>query len=843
MDPPRNGEDLAPEHRIGDEGIGPPLVREIARLAMAGDEHRVVAQRPELAGDRVDQILMIALREVGAADRSLEQHVADDGELRRRMVEDDMAGRVAGAVIDVEHQLADGHGIAVDQPAARFERHPAHAILATVLGEPVDPEPIGLVRSLDPDAELGGELAREAAMVDMAMGDQDLLDRDFVLLRRRAQPVEIAAGIDEGAAHRLRAPEQAAILLERRDRHDRHAHRGIGHGRQIEGVADGGNMGLPQRAAGGMRIAMALPSAPFVLLDDARPGGAPARLYADPVEIVRADTPEQVLPALETLRAARGRGLDAAGYLRYEAAAALEPKLADLAAPGPLLWFGLFAGHRTVATEDLLPDPAGAWAGKPQPTITRQAYAERFARVAELIAAGDIYQANLTFRAAVATAGSPGALYALLRGRAAAGYGALVATGAEWLLSFSPELFFALEGGTLSARPMKGTAVRDSDPAQDAAHAEALRTDPKQRAENLMIVDLLRNDLSRVARAGSVAVPQLFHVEHYPTVHQMVSEIRAEIAADKDAVDALAALFPCGSITGAPKLRAMAIIADTEEAPRGIYTGAIGRLDANGDAKFNVAIRTLSLAGGDSTALLGLGSGVVADSDPELEWQECLAKGAFVTAGERVFDLIETMRFDPLDGIPLLERHLTRMKTSAETFGFAFDRHSVRNELQAATFRLRVASKVRLLLGPSGAIAIGISPLPEPPEQPVQVALQLRKVAPDDFRLAHKTSRRGFYDRARAASGAWEILFTDAEGFLTEGSFTNIFVARDGMLLTPPRTRGLLPGVLRAELIAQGRAVEQDLRPADLADGFMLGNALRGLVSAVTVAERAEGAL
>ncbi|MDP5280454.1 aminodeoxychorismate synthase component I [Sphingomonas sp. DG1-23] len=588
-----------------------------------------------------------------------------------------------------------------------------------------------------------------------------------------------------------------------------------------------------------MRIAMALPAPPFVLLDDARPGGAPARLYMDPVEIVRAGTPEQVLPALEMLRAARARGLHAAGYIRYEAAAGIEPKLAHLTASAPLLWFGLFDGYREIDPMALLPDPAGAWAGAPRPMVERGVYAERFAYVAECIEAGDIYQANLTFRAEVATLGSPAAVYALLRDRAAAGYGALIATGAEWLLSFSPELFFALEAGTLSARPMKGTALRDADPARDAANAAELRADPKQRAENLMIVDLLRNDLSRVARPGSVAVPRLFHVEHYPTVHQMVSEITAELASERDAVDALAALFPCGSITGAPKLRAMEIIAETEDAPRGVYTGAIGRLDANGDAMFNVAIRTLTMAGGDSIAVLGLGSGVVADSDPEQEWQECLAKGAFVTAGERPFDLIETMRFDPLDGMPHLERHLSRMKDSAAMFGFAFDRHSVRNELQAATFRLRAASRVRLLLAPSGAIAIGISPLPDPPEQPVRVALRPLEVAPDDFRLRHKTSRRGFYDRARAGTDAWEVVFTDRDGFLTEGSFTNVFVERDGKLLTPPLARGLLPGVLRAELIATGAAVEHDLRPEDLAGGFRLGNALRGLVSAVTVAERA----
>jgi para-aminobenzoate synthetase/4-amino-4-deoxychorismate lyase len=255
---------------------------------------------------------------------------------------------------------------------------------------------------------------------------------------------------------------------------------------------------------------------------------------------------------------------------------------------------------------------------------------------------------------------------------------------------------------------------------------------------------------------------------------------------------------------------------------------------------FNVAIRTLTLTGGDSRAVLGLGSGVVADSDPEQEWQECLAKGAFVTAGERPFDLIETMRFDPMEGIPLLERHLSRMKGSAEALGFAFDRHSVRNELQAATFRLRAPSKVRLLLGRSGAISIGISPIAETPDRPVRVAIRPLEVAPHDFRLRHKTSRRGFYDRARAAAAAWEVIFTDPEGFLTEGSFTSIFVERDGILLTPPLARGLLPGVLRGQLIESGRAIEHDLRPEDLAGGFQLGNALRGLVSAVTVAEPAK---
>ncbi|MDF7774209.1 aminodeoxychorismate synthase component I [Sphingomonas sp. AOB5] len=581
-----------------------------------------------------------------------------------------------------------------------------------------------------------------------------------------------------------------------------------------------------------------LPAPPFVLLDDARPNGAGARLYANPVEIVEANGEEEVCAALERIRAS---GKHAAGYLTYEASAGFEPSAWPQPAGGerPRLWFGLFDGYEKVDAAALLPDPAGAWAGKPQPWITRQQYGEQFTRVIDLIEAGDIYQANLTFRAWVRWAGAPASLYALIRARAAAGYGALVATGEQWLLSFSPELFFAVESGRLTAKPMKGTAIRGDSEAEDRRLAEELQSDPKQRAENLMIVDLMRNDLSRVARAGSVQVPQLFHVEQYPTVHQMVSTITAELDEGLDAIDALQALFPCGSITGAPKVRAMQIIGEVEGAARNAYTGSIGRIDPakdgkSRDAMFNVAIRTLSVDATSDAAVLGLGSGLVADSKVQEEWDECLAKGAFVTKGEAPFDLIETMAFDPEIGIKLLERHLARMKVSAQLFGFEFDRHGVRNELQAATFRLRDASRVRLLLAPSGAIAIGIAPMPTVPEGPVQVAILAQEVAPDDFRLRHKTSRRAFYPRV---PGMFETIYTDAQGYLTEGSFTSIFVERDGVLVTPPLSRGLLPGVLRAELIESGKAIEGDLTPADLEHGFFIGNALRGLVSAVTVAE------
>ncbi|MBN8809220.1 MAG: aminodeoxychorismate synthase component I [Sphingomonas sp.] len=584
---------------------------------------------------------------------------------------------------------------------------------------------------------------------------------------------------------------------------------------------------------------------PFVLLDDARAtGAAPARLYPGPVEVIAARNVAEVAPALERLRAAGKRGLHAAGYLAYEAAAAFEPAVGDLPAPDlPLLWFGLFENYEEIAPADvpaLLPDPAGAWLGDPRPDIDRATYADRFARTKALIEAGDLYQANLSWRARVPIAGDPLAAYARLRATAQAGYGAVVATGEQWLLSLSPELFFALDDDRLTARPMKGTARRGATPDTDRAAAAKLREDAKQRAENLMIVDLLRNDVSRVAHG--VAVPKLFAVETYPTIHTMTSTITATLDPKRDAVDVIAALFPCGSITGAPKIRAIQALAEIEasSAPRGIYTGAIGRIDADGDAMFNVAIRTLAMADGETEAVVGAGGGIVADSVESEEWDEALAKLAFVSAGAPTVDLIETMAFDPIDGILRLERHLARMKASALALGFAFDRHDARNELQAATFRLREAKRIRLLLARSGAIAIEVAPMPAPVER-VEVAIAPLPVASTDYRLRHKTSDRAFYDDARHESGTFEVLF-EADGMLTEGSFTDLFVERDGLLLTPPLAAGLLPGVLRAELIEDGRAVEAPLTRADLADGFWIGNALRGLIHAHVAVAKVEPA-
>ncbi|MBA3054051.1 MAG: aminodeoxychorismate synthase component I [Sphingomonadales bacterium] len=592
-----------------------------------------------------------------------------------------------------------------------------------------------------------------------------------------------------------------------------------------------------------------MPATPLVLLDDARAGDAsPARLYRAPVEVIVARRADEVEPALARMEALRSAGHHLAGTIAYEAGLALEPRLAPLAdartgAAGPLLWFGAFTGFEEIAAA-AMPDWLAANAGETatvgplDPAISLAHYAGAFAALQQAIAAGDIYQANLTFPLAGAFHGDPLALYAALRPAAAAGYGGVVFDGWHWLLSLSPELFVALRDGRATVRPMKGTRPRRTDPANDAAAARELAASTKDRAENLMIVDLMRNDLSRVAEAGSVRVEALYAIETYPTVHQMVSTVRAQLQPELGALELVRAIFPCGSITGAPKIRAMELIEATERDARGPYCGAIGRIDPAGDAAFNVAIRTLRLTPGENgrgRAVLGVGSAIVADSDGMTEWRECLVKGGFVRASAGGFDLIETMAFHPDTGIPLLELHLERARASATELGFAFDRHAIRNAIQALCFEQEGPAKVRLVSSRSGAYALEIGELPPVLPSPATCAVLALPVDPGDWRLRHKTTDRSFYDAARRAAGqagADEALLIRDDGFLTEGSFTNIFVSREGVLLTPPAARGLLPGVLRRSLIEQGKAREAYLALDDLADGFFIGNALRGLCPA-----------
>ena len=442
------------------------------------------------------------------------------------------------------------------------------------------------------------------------------------------------------------------------------------------------------------------------------------------------------------------------------------------------------------------------------------------------------YQINLTFPLDGLAYGHPLALYARLRERQPVRYGAYLATPERTILSFSPELFFARQGRRVLARPMKGTAPRGVTAEEDAARRMALQASDKERAENIMIVDLLRNDLGRLAAPGAVRVDALCEAEAYPTLWQLVSTICAELPG-VTLFDLFRALFPCGSITGAPKIRAMQIIKALEPGPRGLYTGALGWLAPQGDCRFNVAIRTLVVRP-DGRARLGVGGGIVIDSVAEREYAECLLKASFLTGFDPGFLLIETLRLED-GGFPLLPLHLERLQVSARALGFACDCPAIAAALaEQAASCVTGLYRVRLTLAHDGAWHVAVAPYSDA-GGPWSVVLAGERLDASDYLLRHKTSARGRYQRALAAlAGTPEVfdaIFLNAHGEVCEGARSNVFIERDGVLLTPPLTCGVLPGVMRRQLLESGRAVEAVLTADDLraAPAIYLSNALRGL--------------
>jgi para-aminobenzoate synthetase / 4-amino-4-deoxychorismate lyase len=594
---------------------------------------------------------------------------------------------------------------------------------------------------------------------------------------------------------------------------------------------------------------------PFILLDDSltptAPGSAGRTLLFDkPEQVVAVHEPNEVEAGLDAITEGLKRGLHAAGFFTYELGYCLEPKLHALLPQDrqqPLFWIGLFReSHRFSDAEtrrwleghgalerSAISDLQLSW--------TRDKYTRAFGQVQDYIAAGDVYQVNLTLKYRFAFSGDPVALYAALRRKQRVEYGALISAQGFNVLSLSPELFFRREGKHVTSRPMKGTAPRGRTPREDARLKTWLTVDEKQRAENLMIVDLLRNDLGRIAKIGSVEVTDLFTVETYRTVHQMTSNIVAELRADTGLKDMLKALFPCGSVTGAPKVRAMEIIRALESCPRGVYTGAIGHIAPNGDAQFNVAIRTLFIDSGGAGEM-GIGSGIVSDSKADAEFEECLLKAQFLTKADAPFELIETIRWDRGVGFHLLERHLVRLQSSATHFGYPFEHGKVLGALYTEVEKLDGdVNAVRLLLAEDGAIAVSSTRIELPSRDTVwRFAISDQRVDEKDPLFFHKTTRRQFYDRElerqKAMTGCDEVVFLNKKGDLTEGTRTNLFIELDGRLFTPALTCGLLPGTLREELIDLPRAAASEavLTLADLAhaDRIYLGNSVRGLIRA-----------
>ena len=574
--------------------------------------------------------------------------------------------------------------------------------------------------------------------------------------------------------------------------------------------------------------------APFVLFDDATPGRERVLRFGRPLTMIRAGGPDDVPDAFRAVEAALAAGHHVAGWMSYELGYALEPHLAPLQWPVrelPLLWFGVFDAPDRIGRDEL--EASGrAYAGPLRHEWDGKAYRSRFDRVHDYIEAGDIYQANLSFRSRFAFAGDPLALYLQLRDRAAAAHGAYIDDGERQVLSLSPELFFDISAdGKITARPMKGTAPRGPDELSDARAKASLAASPKDRAENLMIVDLLRNDVGRLALIGSVAVPELFAVETYPTLHTMVSTVTAQLKPATRAEAIVRALFPCGSVTGAPKIHAMEIIRELEESPRGIYCGAIGFFAPDGSANFNVAIRTLTITG--NRGQLGIGGAVVQDSTAACEYAECLLKARYFESVRKPVGLIETLRHE--NGFVRRERHLDRMQRSARFLDLPFDRMAAMHALDEAVAQAREPLRVRLTLDETGAFDCTIAPIGAAPAR-WSYAISPHRVNSADELLRHKTDWRSFYDdeQARLArlAGCDEAIFLNERGELAEGSRTNIFIRRAGKLVTPPLTAGVLDGVLRRELIENGACIEAKLTPEDLAGEVFLGNSVRGLIPA-----------
>jgi para-aminobenzoate synthetase / 4-amino-4-deoxychorismate lyase len=481
-----------------------------------------------------------------------------------------------------------------------------------------------------------------------------------------------------------------------------------------------------------------------------------------------------------------------------------------------------------------------------RPNQRKEEYLAAIARIKGYIEAGDTYQVNYTLKLLFDFAGSPEDFYRALRRGQSVSYGAYLRSGSQQVLSFSPELFFRKNGASCTVRPMKGTIRRGCTEEEDVALAAFLSSDEKNRSENVMIVDLLRNDLGRLCRMGSVAAAPLFEVESFESLHQMTSTIQGELRPDVSPAELFSALFPCGSVTGAPKIRTMELIRELELTARGVYTGGIGYLSPAGEAVFNVPIRTVVLDGGQGE--MGIGSGIVADSEPETEWEECLLKSRFLSHPQPEFELIETMVWLPDEGYWLLGRHLERLLASACRLGFAADRGEIEQYLRDLRDRFPDSpQRVRLTLAKDSRLA-GSFAACSPPARAIslaatdggrlpQVLFSARRVDSRDRLLYHKTTRRELFDREReiaVAAGFHEVLFCNERGEVTEGSITNVFARRGARLLTPPVSCGLLDGVCRRHLLAAGPlpVEEQVLSPADLqqADAIYIANSVRGLV-------------
>ncbi len=587
---------------------------------------------------------------------------------------------------------------------------------------------------------------------------------------------------------------------------------------------------------------------PFILLKDDIAGEQ--LLFENPIEVITATTLLEFFEALDRLESARNQNLWSAGFISYEAGYLFEEKLTNRfnkkrkKSKVPLLCFGIFKQpedkakpiFKKVNTKKQKPILSNFRAGWDFET-----YRKKFKVLHKNIAEGNCYQGNLTFPVYADYKGDPLDIFQQLAKKQAVKYSALVNLNETPILSRSPELFFKVdEKGNIEAHPMKGTAPRYQDPIRDAKSISNLQSDPKTKAENIMIVDLLRNDISRIATVGSVKVPKVYEVETYPTLHQMISKVVAKLQPGTSIAEILRALFPCGSITGAPKISSMEILDELEDTPRDVYCGAIGYIGPGAKMQFNVAIRTITLFP-NNLAQLNVGGGVVWGSTAESEYDEAMLKAKYATQGQFIqpanFSLIETLRLSKEEGFIRLNLHLDRLENSATELGFKFDKASLLdrlNKIPQADFDQRI----RIELTPKGNLKIQAERLHES-KKIFRIAIAKSRLSSANFVLKHKTSKRGIYDQARAEYGKdliEEVILENERGEICEGVFTNIFIRKrkGDLLLTPPLHCGLLEGVLRRESLENGIAKEAIITRQDLTEAteIFVGNSLRGFIKA-----------
>ncbi|HEY8025836.1 MAG TPA: chorismate-binding protein [Burkholderiaceae bacterium] len=603
----------------------------------------------------------------------------------------------------------------------------------------------------------------------------------------------------------------------------------------------------------------------FALCDDSGASDAlpRSRLYTGYIERLQCHGAEDFPAMLDAMQHALAHGLHAVALLSYELGADLQGigdagKLPAAATSQVLLFRDctfLSAGQADAWLEQRADPARPAGIAQVRANVDEAQFHAALDRIHAYIEAGDTYQINYTYRLRFDAYGSIFSLYRQLRRRQPVPYGALIGLpGGESVLSLSPELFIRAVQGQLTARPMKGTAAAGSDDSENVQRAAGLAADPKNRAENLMIVDLLRNDLGRVAETGSVQVSKLFDVTRYADVLQMTSTVQACLRPELGLAQVMRALFPCGSITGAPKHRSMQIIRELELAPRGWYTGAIGWFDAApedrtvGDFCLSVPIRTLVLQAPQQGGLrdglrsgeMGVGAGIVFDSDSKEEFEECSLKARFLTGLPHGFDLFETMHATREEGCRHLHRHLQRLKASADYFGFSFNETRIIGLLRDACAKLPAGTphRFRLALSEDGALDLQPGQLTTL-TTPVKLLLADRPVEADALFLKHKTTVRADYDaswRAAESQGAFDTIFCNARGELTEGGRTNLFLKIDGRWFTPPLSSGVLPGIMRAVLLDDPAwaAGESALTIEHLhsAEQIVVCNSLRGALNA-----------